>query len=115
MTCGQSQKDGKSRKILPSSILLENFGGLRVRESRRQTHSVLVNAHQSCMKEQMLEILTLEQVADYLKVTPRTVYSLVREGKLPAFKLGGVWRFRWSELQSWIDTALESRTPPLSK
>jgi len=61
------------------------------------------------MKEQMEEILTLEDVADYLKVTPRTIYRLAREGKLPAFKLGGVWRFRRSELQSWIDKELDHR------
>jgi len=63
----------------------------------------------SHMKEQMEEILTLEDVADYLKVTPRTIYRLAREGKLPAFKLGGVWRFRRSELQSWIDKELDHR------
>lgn len=57
----------------------------------------------------MEEILTLEDVADYLKVTPRTIYRLAREGKLPAFKLGGVWRFRRSELQSWIDKELDHR------
>lgn len=62
------------------------------------------------MKEQMEEILTLEDVADYLKVTPRTIYRLAREGKLPAFKLGGVWRFRRSELQSWIDKELDHRS-----
>lgn len=58
----------------------------------------------------MEEILTLEDVADYLKVTPRTIYRLAREGKLPAFKLGGVWRFRRSELQSWIDKELDHRS-----
>lgn len=58
----------------------------------------------------MEEILTLEEVADYLKVTPRTIYTLAREGKLPAFKLGGVWRFRRSELQSWIDKKLDHRS-----
>ena len=45
------------------------------------------------------EILTLDEVAAYLKAGKRTVYRLAAEGKLPAFKLGGTWRFRRTELQ----------------
>lgn len=48
------------------------------------------------------DILTLDEVAAYLKAGKRTVYRLVAEGKLPAFKLGGTWRFRRSDLESWI-------------
>lgn len=48
------------------------------------------------------EILTLEEVAAYLKAGKRTVYRLVQEGKIPAFKLGGSWRFRRAELDNWI-------------
>ena len=44
------------------------------------------------------EILTLEEVAAYLKAGKRTVYRLAQEGKIPAFKLGGSWRFRRAEL-----------------
>lgn len=48
------------------------------------------------------EILTLDEVAIYLKAGKRTVYRLAAEGKLPAFKLGGTWRFRRSDLDQWI-------------
>jgi len=48
------------------------------------------------------EILTLDEVAVYLKAGKRTVYRLAAEGKLPAFKLGGTWRFRRSDLDQWI-------------
>lgn len=44
------------------------------------------------------EILTIKQVADYLKVTERTIYRLAAAQKIPAFKVGGMWRFRRSEL-----------------
>lgn len=47
-------------------------------------------------------ILTLDEVASYLKVGKRTVYRLVSEGKIPAFKVGGTWRFRQTELDQWI-------------
>jgi excisionase family DNA binding protein len=40
------------------------------------------------------EILTLDEIAAYLKIAKRTVYRLAQKGEIPAFKLGGTWRFR---------------------
>lgn len=54
------------------------------------------------MIEAGLDILTLAEVASYLRVTKRTLYRLAQEGALPAFKLGGTWRFRRDELNQWI-------------
>ena len=48
------------------------------------------------------EILTLDEVATYLKAGKRTVYRLAAHEKIPAFKLGGTWRFRKSDLERWI-------------
>lgn len=48
------------------------------------------------------EILTIDEVAAYLKASKRTVYRLTTSGNLPAFKLGGTWRFRRSDLDRWI-------------
>ena len=56
------------------------------------------------------EILTLEEVATYLKAGKRTVYRLAQEGAIPAFKLGGNWRFRRAELDRWIADSIE-KTP----
>lgn len=49
------------------------------------------------------EILTIKQVADYLKVTERTIYRLAAAKKIPAFKVGGTWRFRKVDIDSWIE------------
>jgi len=49
-----------------------------------------------------IEILTLPQVASFLKVTERTIYRLVAARKIPAFKVGGTWRFSASDIQKWI-------------
>jgi excisionase family DNA binding protein len=49
------------------------------------------------------EILTLPQVAQLLKVAEKTVYTMAQKGGLPAFKVGGQWRFRRTDLDSWID------------
>ncbi|PLX76097.1 MAG: AlpA family transcriptional regulator [Azoarcus sp.] len=56
------------------------------------------------------DILTLDEVACYLRVTKRTLYRLAQEGQLPAFKLGGVWRFRRAELDQWIAENTGKRT-----
>ncbi|OZA22672.1 MAG: DNA-binding protein [Hydrogenophilales bacterium 17-64-11] len=48
------------------------------------------------------EILTIRQVADYLKVTERTIYRLAAAKKIPAFKVGGMWRFSRADIDSWI-------------
>jgi excisionase family DNA binding protein len=49
------------------------------------------------------EILTVGEVAQLLKVAEKTVYSMAQKGDLPAFKVGGQWRFRRTDLDSWID------------
>ncbi len=49
------------------------------------------------------DVLTIPDVASLLKVTEKTVYSLVRKGDLPAFKVGGQWRFRRTAIDSWIE------------
>ncbi|MEH8205967.1 methylation-associated defense system helix-turn-helix domain-containing protein MAD1 [Aeromonas veronii] len=54
------------------------------------------------MNDQLDEILTIDEVAVYLKAGKRTVYRLAASGKLPAFKLGGTWRFRRGDLDQWI-------------
>ena len=48
------------------------------------------------------EILTIKQVANYLKVTERTIYRLAAAKKIPAFKVGGTWRFPRADIDNWI-------------
>lgn len=48
------------------------------------------------------EILTLKEVADYLKLAEKTAYRLPAEGKLPGFKVGGSWRFKREDIELWI-------------
>lgn len=55
------------------------------------------------------EILTLDDVAAYLKAGKRTVYRLAQKGEIPAFKLGGTWRFRRFELDRWIADRINNK------
>jgi PTS system nitrogen regulatory IIA component len=52
------------------------------------------------------QIMTLEEVADYLRVSERTVYNWVKEGKIPCGKIGGVWRFRRDLVEKWVNGRL---------
>jgi excisionase family DNA binding protein len=61
------------------------------------------------MAEDDGEILTLDEVAAYLKAGKRTVYRLAASGEIPAFKLGGTWRFRRSELDRWIAASINKK------
>ncbi|MXD18069.1 helix-turn-helix domain-containing protein, partial [Escherichia coli] len=47
-------------------------------------------------------ILTIKDVADYLKVNERTIYRLAASSELPGFKVGNSWRFKQSELEQYI-------------
>ncbi len=58
------------------------------------------------LEEPTREILTIKGVADFLQVNERTIYRLAAAKKIPAFKVGGAWRFRKSDLDAWI--ALQS-------
>jgi excisionase family DNA binding protein len=54
------------------------------------------------MKDEPEQILTLDEVAAYLKVGKRTVYRLAAAKKIPAFKVGGIWRFCRADIEGWI-------------
>jgi excisionase family DNA binding protein len=47
-------------------------------------------------------LLTVKQVADYLKIDKFTVYRLVTQGKIPAYKVGSQWRFNKKLLEAWL-------------
>ena len=54
--------------------------------------------------EAVIETLTPHEISKILKLHPFTVTRLAREGKIPAFKVGGVWRFRKDQFERWITT-----------
>ncbi|MFA5114595.1 MAG: helix-turn-helix domain-containing protein [Candidatus Omnitrophota bacterium] len=48
-------------------------------------------------------LMTIEDLADYLKVTRRTIYEWLKQNKIPAVKLIGQWRFRKDRIDAWIE------------
>jgi excisionase family DNA binding protein len=57
-------------------------------------------------------LMNSEQAASLLGVHPKTLQKLAREGKVPAKRIGDLWRFRAKELDLWLRTEVSS-TPPL--
>ena len=58
------------------------------------------------------DILTIEEVAKYLRVSERTVYDWAQKGEIPAGKIGTVWRFKRSEIEKWVNERLSSGARP---
>jgi excisionase family DNA binding protein len=57
----------------------------------------------------MDDILTLEEVAGYLKLKPQTIYTWAQDGKIPAVKLGKEWRFRKSVIDRWFNRHFDGK------
>jgi excisionase family DNA binding protein len=55
------------------------------------------------------DILTMQELADYLKLNAKTAYRLVAQGEIPGFKVGGSWRFRSGDIVDWVKEQMKQR------
>ncbi len=55
------------------------------------------------------EIMTLEEVAAYLKLTPQTIYTWAQEKRIPAAKIGKEWRFKRSIINAWFNQHIDQK------
>lgn len=51
-------------------------------------------------------LMTIEEVAEYLRVKKRTIYDWVKHGKIPAIKAVGQWRFKKEKIDAWLESHL---------
>jgi excisionase family DNA binding protein len=64
------------------------------------------------MDEKQNDVLTIDELSTYLKISKSTLYKLVREGKIPSQKIGRHWRFRKETIDRWLDeTQAEASNP----
>jgi excisionase family DNA binding protein len=68
-------------------MLALRFLSLSVRDTRR--------------REAMATVLTLDEVASYLRVDPSTIYRLLKRQEITAFKVGSDWRFNFESIDHW--------------
>ena len=57
----------------------------------------------------MDRIMTVRETAEYLRMNRMTIYRLAQEGRIPAFKVGGSWRFDRDGIDHWISQQVEKR------
>lgn len=55
------------------------------------------------MKQELSEIMTVKEVASYLKMKPVTIYKLAKQGKIPAFRVASFWRFKKDLIDKWLN------------
>lgn len=55
------------------------------------------------------DIMTLEEVAEYLRLKPQTIYTWAQEKKIPAAKLGKEWRFKKSLIDKWFNQHIDNK------
>jgi excisionase family DNA binding protein len=102
----------KIKKINSQAIVIIMMSGYPVEERIRE--AIKLGATDQIEKPLNADrILTITQVAEYLNIRELTVYKLAREGGLPAFKVGGQWRFKKELLDKWI--ARETERSKLSE
>lgn len=59
------------------------------------------------------EIMTIEEVAKFLKLKPQTIYTWAQNEKIPAAKIGKEWRFRRDLVDAWFDQHIQEKFQPL--
>ena len=52
------------------------------------------------------DVMTVSEVADYLRLNPQTVYRKAKAGELPALRIGRAIRFRRDELEQWLRASM---------
>ena len=68
----------------------------------------------SVVRNEVREVMDIRQAADYLGISPDTLYKYASESFIPAFKLGNRWRFKKSRLDDWMDrqSGVEAQSEP---
>ena len=49
------------------------------------------------------KLLTVEDLAEYLQLSTKTIYRMLRRGQLPCYRVGNQWRFRKSTIDAWLE------------
>jgi PTS system nitrogen regulatory IIA component len=59
----------------------------------------------------MHDIMTVQEVAEYLRVSERTIYDWASKNQIPCGKIGTTWRFKRAEIEQWVDSRLNKPAP----
>jgi excisionase family DNA binding protein len=52
-------------------------------------------------------IMTVRDVADYLRLSEATIYQMARQGRIPVLRMGRTWRFKKEFIDNWLETSTQ--------
>jgi excisionase family DNA binding protein len=61
------------------------------------------------------EIFTIKELSEHLRVHPTTIYRLLRQGRLPGFRVGSNWRFNRAAIEQWEKLQASAPRPTLGQ
>jgi excisionase family DNA binding protein len=61
------------------------------------------------------EIFTIKELSEHLRVHPTTIYRLLRQGRLPGFRVGSNWRFNRATIEQWEKLQVSESQPPTNQ
>jgi excisionase family DNA binding protein len=64
------------------------------------------------MKDTQKPIMTVEEVADWLRIPSSTIYKLCLRGQIPCIKIGKHWRFQRKHIETWFEQKIQERSLP---
>ena len=59
------------------------------------------------MNDKEERLMTVKEVAEYLRLDEHTIYRMMRKGKIPAYKVAGRWRFKKNTIEEWLEQNLK--------
>lgn len=62
-----------------------------------------------------MEVLNADEACQYLKIAKVTLYKYIRKGRIPAFKMGRVWKFHKESLDNWVKGRVQEDTQARSE
>ncbi len=71
--------------------------------ANRNRVEIAVDPRQNAASWGIREVMDIRQAAEYLGISPDSLYKYASENFIPAFKLGNRWRFKRSLLESWME------------
>jgi excisionase family DNA binding protein len=61
------------------------------------------------------QVFTIKELSEHLRVHPTTIYRLLRQGRLPGFRVGSNWRFNRAAIEQWEMTQASKFPPPVTR
>ena len=61
------------------------------------------------------EIFTIKELSEHLRVHPTTIYRLLRQGRLPGFRVGSNWRFNRAAIEQWEKLQASAPRSPVAR